>query len=107
MEICDDGHTSAERDIRAGRIQVVLCIELARLSRDESLQDYVAWLHLCSEHGVKLAISSRILDPSQHSDWMLLLMEGGSSSVEMKVLRARMAEGRDITSSTPAWVPWV
>ena len=37
---------------------------------------------------------SRILDPGQHSDWMLLLMEGGFSSVEMRVLQSRMAEGR-------------
>ena len=58
------------------------------------MQDYVAWLHLCSQHQVKLATPSRILDPVQHSDWMLLLMEGGFSSVEMKVLQARMAEGR-------------
>jgi DNA invertase Pin-like site-specific DNA recombinase len=109
FEIYDDGHASAargkiedlkqrgrlERDIRAGKIHAILTIELSRLSRDESLQDYVAWLHLCSEHGVKLATLSRILDPSQHSDWMLLLMEGGFSSVEMKVLKARMKEGHD------------
>lgn len=108
VEIYDDGHASAARgkvedlkerarleaDIRAGKINVVLCIELSRLSRDDSLQDYVAWLHLCSQHGVKLATLSRILDPSQHSDWMLLLMEGGFSSVEMRVLKQRMDEGR-------------
>lgn len=108
VEVYDDGHASAargkaedlrqrarlEQDIRAGRVQVVLCIELSRLSRDDSLQDYVAWLHLCSEHRVKLATPSRTLDPAQHSDWMLLLMEGGFSSVEMRVLQARMREGR-------------
>lgn len=108
VEVYDDGHASAARgktedlrersrleaDIRAGKIQAVLCIELSRLSRDDSLQDYVAWLHLCSEYRVKLATPSRVLDPAQHSDWMLLLMEGGFSSVEMKVLQARMREGR-------------
>jgi DNA invertase Pin-like site-specific DNA recombinase len=102
VEIYDDGHASAARgktedlrerarledDIRASRIDIILTIELSRLSRDDSLQDYVAWLHLCGEHGVKLATMSRILDPAQHSDWMLLLMEGGFSSVEMKVLQA-------------------
>jgi len=107
--IYDDGHASAARgktedlkerarleaDIRAGKIERIICIELSRLSRDDSLQDYVAWLHLCAEHGVKLATLSRSLDPSQHSDWMLLLMEGGFSSVEMKILKARMKEGRD------------
>jgi len=106
--VYDDGHASAARgkvdslkersrleaDIRAGKIGIILTIELSRLSRDDSLQDYVAWLHLCAEHRVKLATMSRTLDPSQHSDWMLLLMEGGFSSVEMRVLQSRMAEGR-------------
>jgi len=107
--IYDDGHASAakgkvedlqqrarlENDIRAGKIDVLLCIELSRLSRDDTLQDYIAWLTLCSNHKVKLATPSRILDPAQHSDWMLLLMEGGFSSVEMKVLQGRMKDGRD------------
>ncbi len=107
-EIYDDGHASAARgkaellpernrlevDIRSGKINIILTIELSRLSRDDTLQDYVAWLTLCSDHRVKLATMSRVLDPAQHSDWMLLLMEGGFSSVEMKVLRARMEEGR-------------
>lgn len=73
-------------DICAGRIDVVLCIELSRLSRDESLQDYVALLDLCAKHGVRLATIGRMLDPCQMSDWMLLLMEGGFSSVEMKTI---------------------
>jgi len=106
--IYDDGHASAARgktedlqqrnqletDIRSGKINIILTIELSRLSRDDSMQDYTAWLHLCSQHRVKLATMSRILDPAQHSDWMLLLMEGGFSSVEMRVLQARMKEGR-------------
>ena len=108
VESYDDGHASAARgktedlkqrnrleaDIKTGRVNIILTIELSRLSRDDSLQDYVGWLHLCSQHNVKLATLSRILDPSQHSDWMLLLMEGGFSSVEMKVLQGRMKEGR-------------
>lgn len=108
VAVYDDGHASAARgkasqlpersrleaDIRSGLIQVVLVIELSRLSRDESMQDYVAWLTLCADHRVKLATMTRTLDPGQHSDWMLLLMEGGFSSVEMKVLAGRMAEGR-------------
>lgn len=108
-EIYDDGHASAARenipdlrerarleaDIRAGRIGLILTIELSRLSRDDTLQDYVAWLHLCSEHGVKLATTTRQLDPSQPSDWMLLLMEGGFSSVEMRIMKQRMEEGRE------------
>lgn len=106
--VYDDGHASAARgktedlkqrsrleaDIRDGKINIILTIELSRLSRDDSMQDYTAWLHLCSQHQIKLATMSRTLDPAQHSDWMLLLMEGGFSSVEMKMLQARMKEGR-------------
>ena len=109
VTIYDDGHASAARgkaeqlpergrleaDIRAGLVDIVLVIELSRLSRDDTMQDYVAWLTLCADHQVKLATMSRILDPGQHSDWMLLLMEGGFSSVEMKILSKRMKEGRD------------
>jgi len=108
VEIYDDGHASAARgkaehlpersrleaDIRSGKINVILVIELSRLSRDDTMQDYVAWLTLCADHSVKLSTLTRNLDPSQNSDWMLLLMEGGFSSVEMKVLAGRMAEGR-------------
>lgn len=118
VEVYDDGHASAARgktedlqersrlesDVKAGKIGLILVIELSRLSRDDSLQDYVAWLHLCSQHQVKLATPSRILDPAQHSDWMLLLMEGGFSSVEMKVLQARMAEGRQEALRAGRWL---
>lgn len=118
VEIYDDGHASAARgkvqdlqerarleaDIRAGRIDIILTIELSRLSRDDSLQDYVAWLHLCAEARVKLATMSRVLDPCQHSDWMLLLMEGGFSSVEMKVLKGRMDEGRRQAFRSGKWL---
>ena len=107
--IYDDGHASAargktddlkergrmERDIRAGKINVILTIELSRLSRDDSLQDYVAWLHLCGQNGVKLSTMSRMLDPGHNSDWILLLMEGGFSSIEMRQLKSRMKEGFD------------
>jgi DNA invertase Pin-like site-specific DNA recombinase len=118
VEIYDDGHASAARgkaedlrerarleaDVRAGRIQIILCIELSRLSRDETLEDYLAWLNLCAQHKVKLATPSRVLDPSQTSDWMLLLMEGGFSSVEMKILQARMAEGRQQAFISGKWL---
>lgn len=107
--IYDDGHASAalgktenlkerarlESDIRAGKINIILTIELSRLSRDDTMQDYIAWLTICANHRVKLATMTRTLDPAQHSDWMMLIMEGGFSSVEMKVLQARMKQGRD------------
>lgn len=124
VEIYDDGFASAARgktadlsqrarlqaDISAGKIDIILCLELSRLSRDDSLQDYVAWLHLCGQYRVKLATPTRILDPAQNSDWMLLLMEGGFSSVEMRTLTARMLEGREQARSVGKFlggaIPW-
>ncbi|MGE0919472.1 recombinase family protein [Trichlorobacter lovleyi] len=108
VTLYDDGHASAARgkainlperarleaDIRSGKIDIILVIELSRLSRDDTLQDYLQWLTLCADYRVKLATLSRTLDPSQHSDWMLLLMEGGFSTVEMKIMQDRMREGR-------------
>ncbi|MBU1233290.1 MAG: recombinase family protein [Proteobacteria bacterium] len=95
--IYDDGHSSAARgkvaqlpersklelDIKAGKIDIILVIELSRLSRDDTMQDYIAWLTLCSDHNVKLATLSRILDPAQHSDWMLLLIKEKGSSLPL------------------------
>ncbi len=116
--IYDEGHASAAKgkadnlvertrlinDIRKGQIQLVLVIELSRLSRDDTLEDYLSWLNLCGENQVKLATPSRVLDPAQHSDWMLLLMEGGFSSVEMKVLQDRMAQGRQEALEKGKWL---
>jgi DNA invertase Pin-like site-specific DNA recombinase len=113
-EIYDDGHASAARgkvedlkerarleaDIRKGKINVILVLELSRISRDDSAQDYVAWLHLCSEYRVKLATLSRTLDPAIPSDWAMLFIEGGFSGYEMKILKARMREGFDRAFAT-------
>lgn len=83
-----------EADIRAGKIDIVLVIDLSRLSRDESMEDYVFWLALCAENNVCIATPTRMLNPSETSDWMLLLIEGGFSSTEMKILKIRMEQGR-------------
>ena len=77
MTVYDDGHASAARgkiedlkerfrletDIRENKVDIVLVIELSRLSRDDSLQDDVAGLTLCADRGVRLATPSQILDP--------------------------------------------
>ena len=106
--IYDDGYASAskekignlferaklEQDIKAGKVWLILVIELSRLSRDETLEDYVSWISLCNSHNVKLGTMSRILDPQQQSDWMLLLMEGGFSKIEYSMIKIRMEQGR-------------
>ena len=116
--IYDDGHASAaqgkteslkerarlETDIRAGKINIILTIELSRLSRDDTLQDFTYWLDLCVRHNVKLATMSRILDPAQHSDWMLLIMEGSFSGLEMKRIKERMEDGWQQAWRTGKWL---
>ena len=56
-EVYDDGHASAargkvehlpersrlEEDIKKGKVDIILVIELSRLSRDDTMQDYIAW----------------------------------------------------------------
>jgi len=96
--------------IRRGEIDVVLCIELSRLSRDDSSVQYLQFLDLCRSHGVKLATPGQLLDPSSPQEWLILLMHGGISSVEMQQLKLRMAEGRSrafaagqFMGGTPPW----
>lgn len=117
-EIYDDGHASAargkvdqlverarlEQDIRASRIDIVLVIELSRISRDDSLMDYVHWLDLCASHKVKLGTPAQIMDPADPDQWTLLLMSGGFSGREMKVLQRRMAEGRKQALRAGKWL---
>ena len=96
--------------IRRGEIDVVLCIELSRLSRDDSSVQYLQFVDLCRSHGVRLATPAQVLDPADPSQWLILMMHGGLSSVEMQQLKLRMAEGRararavgQFLGGTPPW----
>lgn len=117
-EVYDEGFASAakgktgrlqerarlERDIRAGKIQMVLVLELSRLSRDETARDLVEWVTLCADHEVKIATPNRILDPCNDSDWTMLWMESGLSTAEMKRLLTRFAQGRDQAFKKGVWL---
>ncbi|MCA9671412.1 MAG: recombinase family protein [Myxococcales bacterium] len=106
-KIYDDGHASAVdqsklpqlqrliADIKSGVIDIVLCIELSRLSRDDSAVQYLEFIDLCRRHRVKLATPGQLFDPNDPSQWLILLVQGGISSVEMQQLRRRMKEGRE------------
>jgi len=80
--------------IRKDSIDVVLVIEFSRLSRDESLKDFVNFLDLCKTYNVKIATPGKIRDPRNSTEWFLCILEGGFSAVEMWKLRERMEEGR-------------
>lgn len=108
-ELYDDGHASAargktdhlqerarlERDIRHGQVNIILVIELSRLSRDDTMQDFMAWMALCRDYGVKLATPSQIIDPSLTDHWVLSGITGILSSAEMQQMQKRMKEGMD------------
>jgi len=84
-----------ERDIRAGKIDTILCIELSRLSRDDSGRDFLEWVQLCADHNVKLATLSQVLDPNEISHNILLRLTDTMSASEMLWLKKRMREGRE------------
>ncbi len=110
-EIYDDGIISGSTvetrremvrmlsDIAAGRINVVLCIEFSRLSRDRSMEDSLNFLNLCAKMGVKIATPERLLDPTDTASWFMALMEGGFSAVEIRTLTKRIREGQQMAKS--------
>lgn len=118
VEIYDDGHASAargkaehlpqrsrlEKDITSGQVDIILVIELSRLSRDDSMQDYVRWLDLCATHNTKLATTAQTFDPADPDQWTMLIMSGGFGAREMKVLQSRMKEGRDQALAAGRWL---
>lgn len=115
-EIYDDGVISGTEvenrremmrliaDVEKGHLQIVLCLEFSRLSRDESLQDFLSFLNLCAAKGVQLATPDRVLDPSDHASWFLAIMQGGFSAVEMKTLKKRLLEGRTQARKKGRWL---
>lgn len=116
VELYDDGIISGSEvetrremvrliaDIEAGKINVVLCIEFSRLSRDDSMGDSLTFLNLCAAKQVKLATPERLLDPTDTASWFLALMEGGFSAVEIRTLKKRIREGQQVARSKGRWL---
>lgn len=115
-EVYDDGIISGSEvetrremvrlisDIEGGRINIVLCIEFSRLSRDDSMGDSLNFLNLCAAKNVKLATPERLLDPTDTASWFLALMEGGFSAVEIRTLKKRIREGQQVARSKGRWL---
>lgn len=117
VEIYDDGHASAARgkaddlrergrleaDIRAGKINVVLVIELSRISRDDSSIDFTRWIELCRSHNVKLATMSQVYDPREVSQWTFLSLDGVLSSAEMQRWKERIDQGSAAAFAAGKW----
>lgn len=106
-EVYDDGIISGRdqdnlpelqrliNDIKHERINVVLTIEFSRLSRDETMQDFVSFLAVCTAHSVSLSTLETFRNPSNPVEWQMMMLEGSFSAVEMRFIMKRMKEGRD------------
>lgn len=92
------------RDIEKGLIDVVLVIEVSRLSRDDNMTDHLNFINLCAAKKVKIATPERLLDPTDTASWFMSLMEGGFSAVEMRTLKKRIMEGREVARSKGCWL---
>lgn len=92
------------RDIDKGLINVVLVIEVSRLSRDDNMTDHLSFINLCASKKVKIATPERLLDPSDTASWFMTMMEGGFSAVEMRTLKKRIMEGREMARSKGRWL---
>lgn len=92
------------RDIEKGLINMVLVIEVSRLSRDDNMTDHLSFINLCASKKVKIATPDRVLDPSDTPSWFMSMMEGGFSAVEMRTLKKRIMEGREMARSKGRWL---
>ncbi|MCL5266752.1 MAG: recombinase family protein [Bacteroidetes bacterium] len=105
-EVYDDGIVSGRdqnqlpelqrliNDIKHDSINIVLAIEFSRLSRDETMQDFVSFLATCSQHGVPLSTLDTLRNPANAFEWQMMLLEGSFSAVEMRFILKRLKEGR-------------
>lgn len=105
--IYDDGYCSASKknvgnlpernrligDVKSGKVDIILVIEISRLSRDDSMKDMMDLLDICKNNCVRLATPNRIFNPADTNDWTLLTIEGCMSAVEMKKTLERMEQG--------------
>jgi len=117
-EVYDEGYRSAARgkiaglverarmeaDIRAGKIGVVLTIEISRLSRDDTNQDFSAFSALCRDNQVLLAVPGQIIDLNNSDQWALSSMGGVLSSAEMQKFKERTANGRSKNFRDGKWL---
>jgi site-specific DNA recombinase len=92
-----------EQDIRIGKIDVILVIEFSRLSRDDTMEDFASLLETCKKNNVLLATPGRVYNLAHPIEWMTLVLEAGVSSVEMKVLKIRMEQGRRAACLAGKW----
>lgn len=82
------------QDVKNGKFDLVLVIELERLSRSERLSDWETIKEALREGGAKVATPSQILDPDDVDDDFILDIGGVLSKREKRVILKRMIRGK-------------
>lgn len=79
-------------EVALNRVGLVLGLEMSRLAR--SCKDWHQLLELCARFRVLLADADGVYDPTEHSDRLLLGLQGMMNEAELHVLKQRMYQGK-------------
>jgi DNA invertase Pin-like site-specific DNA recombinase len=79
--------------VALGEVGLVLSRELSRLSRTD--KDFCQLIELCQLFDTLIGDEQTIYDPSRMDDQLVLGIKATMSAVELKVLRMRLAEGKE------------
>jgi DNA invertase Pin-like site-specific DNA recombinase/DNA-binding transcriptional MerR regulator len=86
-----EGFQKLLAEISAGRVGIVLGLEMSRLAR--SCKDWHTLLELCAIYQTLLADADGLYDPANYNDRLLLGLKGTMSEAELHILKARMHQG--------------
>jgi DNA invertase Pin-like site-specific DNA recombinase len=79
-------------EVALDRVGLILGLEMSRLAR--SCKDWHQLLELCARFRVLLADADGVFDPTEHSDRLVLGLQGMMNEAELHVLKARMYQGK-------------
>ena len=94
-EIYDEGITSGKtisdrpqirkllKDIETGFINIIIVIDLTRLTRDTNFEDAAKIIATCKRNGCRIATRERIYNPQDLMEQFFLLLNFGFSGLEM------------------------
>ena len=84
-------------EVGLGHVGLVLGIEVSRLAR--SCRDWHQLLEMCALFDTLIADADGLYDPSTYNDRLLLGLKGTMSEAELRILKARMHEGRRVKAA--------
>jgi DNA invertase Pin-like site-specific DNA recombinase len=79
-------------EVGLGRVGLVLGVEMSRLAR--SNRDWHQLLEICALFDTLIADVDGVYDPAHFNERLLLGLKGTMSEAELRILKARMLEGR-------------